>query len=282
MILDDVQNRVCPSRHRQTRCARIASRRSLDSAASLGMTDVRGQARKRFGGLSCLSPPAVPTSTTATPHPEAVGPACFSLRAPEEARIIQPESLNQAPPRAISFILSRHIPNGSPSPPRVPPGPSNNPRRHPHQIKDMLHMIVNRPLPACGFASSAAGEGPFLSAPRREALPMRMKPRPPPLLRHRDAHPLRHAGLEYQSIRTFHQPPLRVSGLVSPRVGTRRLSRTSGIGHRRDAHRQFPPAPLGTHRADARVCTARRNHRPPKVHSPHPTQLPRQNSRSRT
>ena len=33
--------------------------------------------------------------------------------------------------------------------------------RGPHPIDGMLRMAVNRPLPACGFAGSAAGEEKF-------------------------------------------------------------------------------------------------------------------------
>jgi hypothetical protein len=35
----------------------------------------------------------------------------------------------------------------------------------PHPIDDMLRMIVNRPLPANGFASSAEGEGFLYASP---------------------------------------------------------------------------------------------------------------------
>src|SRR5208283_3583199 len=122
-------------------------------------------------------------------------------RAPEEARTLKPRALikrRRAPSHSTSTCHIRQ--KLSSPPPRVPPGPQTNPsasspRRH--RLKPVLH----KPLPR-------------LSAPAREALPMRMELHPPHLLLHRDAHPLRDAVLGNQRIRTFNQPPFRFGRLI--------------------------------------------------------------------
>jgi hypothetical protein len=161
---------------------------------SLARDDRKRERSQKFGGAAPSTPPLLPFPHPQPPHHimKRLLPACLLCGPRRKPASSNRESLNQAPPRAFSFILSRHIPNGSPSPPRVPPGPQTTPST---------------------ASSPASCHRTSLSASGCEALPMRLKPRPPYLLRHCDAHPLRNAGLEHQRIRTLHQPPLRVSGL---------------------------------------------------------------------
>ena len=135
-------------------------------------------------------PSCRPTSTTATPHHEAVQTRLRSLRAPEDARIINPESLNQAPPRAISFIRIRR----NPSPTALfttalrSSGASNNP-----------HILPHHPIPT----SSTRRLKPALQTTNL----MRLKLHPAPFLGHPDAHSFRCAVFADHRIGTFHQPP---------------------------------------------------------------------------
>src|SRR5580658_4906071 len=70
------------------RCARGDRRRSL---------------AVEFGGLSCLSPPAVPTSATAPPHREAGEPLAFIFAGPGGSPHHQTREPYLAPPRAIAL-----------------------------------------------------------------------------------------------------------------------------------------------------------------------------------
>src|SRR5579872_7104629 len=206
----------------------------------------KGQGAEKFGGLSCLSPPAVPTSTTAPPHPEAVGPLAFFAGPGGSPHHQTARALINAAARLLSSSTSPSPKLSSTS--RVPPGPqTTHSPATPIQTKVCApHSFVN----AAGSASAAA------LPPSRCGCAL-------PRSSRQAAHP--------------NFPPAAIVRMTTARAlaGRRTPPRTSGIAHRRDGHHRFPPARPRPRRADAQVDTARRSLRPSKVHSPHPAQLPR-------